>query len=75
MVEDDGYARLVILNYWRNRQPEAFRNLDVEVLVRTHNGGVGYDSATDLYWERYQLIDSGLTWWGTKVPENIFDKY
>jgi hypothetical protein len=36
---DMGYARRVVIAYWRRYCPQALADRDAEVLARTHNGG------------------------------------
>lgn len=72
MVEDEYYAQLTMLAYWRRFNPEAVKNNDFETLARMHNGGVGFNSSTDIYWQRVQIVMSGHNWWnGEKIPDDI----
>lgn len=55
---DADYARRVVIAYWERWCPDALRELDLETLARTHNGGPAgaRKASTRGYWRKVRLV-------------------
>jgi hypothetical protein len=53
---DPGYARQVVVSYWKRWCPAALERCDAEVLARTHNGGPtgAKKEGTLVYWGKVE---------------------